>query len=310
LTRGFAGLDPLSVGPMRLPDLERRLGWYSQAAAIVHGQQAWGFLLLAQPDDTPAEWLAPAETLLLGTARTLALHLQLEEEARQRHELLEQIAESADLVLRGEAGAGLIHELNNCLNGILLQASIVETRLTPQLREEMDVIQRQGRQAAALLRPLQQGRQEQRQRVRPVDLNRIVREVRTAETEASRHVRTDLAPDLPPVAATCDGLRNLVRWLLHVVLSRQPSSAGPVSVRTRVEGPRVLLVLEDAGPPVPETALVHLFDTEEGIFAPSSLLEGLASRSLLRQFGATLQAQARREGGLTWTVEWKAAPGS
>jgi signal transduction histidine kinase len=295
---------------MRLPDLESRLGWHSQAAAIAHGQQAWGFLLLAQPDDTPAGWLAPAETLLLGTAQTLALHLQLEVGDRQRHELLEQIAESADLVLLGEAGAGLIHELNNCLNGILLQASIVETRVPPGLREEIDVIRRQGRQAAALLRPLQQARQERRQRVRPVDLNQVVREVQTVEAEESRHVRTDLAPDLPPVEATYGGLRNLVRWLLHAALSRQPSSAGPVSVRTRVEGPRVLLVLEDAGPPLPETALVHLFDMEEGIFAPSSLLEGLASQSLLRQFGATLQAQARREGGLTLTVEWKVAPGS
>jgi hypothetical protein len=72
----------------------------------------------------------------------------------------------------------------------------------------------------------------------------------------------------------------------------------------------VLLVLEDAGPPLPEAARVHLFDTEEGIFAPSSLLEGLASQSLLRQFGAMLQAQARREGGLTLTVEWKVAPGN
>jgi signal transduction histidine kinase len=277
----------------------------SQAAAVVYGERAWGFLLLAQPRGTPADWIAVSGALLLGTARTLALLLQLERETRRRQELQQQWDEAADLLLLGEAASGLTHEINNCLNSILLQASVVQMRASPELREELSTIRHHGRQAAALLHPLQQARQRQRERAQPVDLNQSVREVVAAEPDGPRLFRLELAPGLLPVQARRDGVRALVRWLLHTAQSRQPPAAGPVSVRTWGDDARALLAVEDAGPAVPEPVAEHLFAEAEGLLDQPRLLERLAGQSLLHQFGATLQAQARAEGGVTLTVEWQ-----
>jgi two-component system NtrC family sensor kinase len=304
LTEEFAGIDPLGDGVQHLPELERHLSLHSQAAAVAHGGRAWGFLLVAQAEELPADWVAVTEALLLGMARTLALQLQLEDEIRQRREAQERLAENAELALLGESAAGLAHELNNCLNSILLQTSIVQMRASHELRKELEVIRQHGRQAAALLRPLHQIRQERRRRFVPVDLNQCVREVVAAERDGSRLFRLDLAPQLRPLQATRDGLSKVVRWLLHTALLRQPSASGFVSVQTSGEGTRVLLTVEDAGPAVAEPVLEHLFEMEEGLFVPANVLESLAGHSLLRQFGGELQAWARPEGGVILAVEW------
>jgi signal transduction histidine kinase len=297
LGKVLAGLDPLADGLICLPGLEDRLGMPGQAAAIVQGNQSWGFLLLAHSHETPAAWTALAGTLLRETARTLALLLRLEGETRQRQE-------SADELLLGEAAAGLVHDINDCLNSILLQVAVIQVRASPEVRQDLEVIRQHGRLAAGLLRPLQQARQRQRERAQPVDLNRCVREVVAAEPDGTGRFQMELAPQLRPIQATRDGMKRLVSWLLHTAGDRQPAEAGPVLVRTWSDATRVLFTVADAGPAVPEPVLDQLFHEAEGLLDPRRVLERLAGQSLLRQFGATLQAQARAEGGVMVTVEW------
>jgi signal transduction histidine kinase len=304
LRRELANLNPLSADLMRLPGLEDRLGLSSQVAAVARQGQPWGFLMLAHPPETPADVVAGAGPQLLTAAWALAALLQLEAEAGGRQEMQDRLAETADLILLGEAVSGLTHELNNCLNSILLQASVLQLRASSDLRDDVAVIRHHGRLAASLMRPLQQARQKQRKAARPTDLNQLVREAVADEPAGERVVRLELAPRLRPLQVRREGLRNLVRWLLHTALARQPDSAGPVAVRTWEDGGRVLFAVEDAGPDVAVPILEHLFDQEEGVLDPTDLLERLAGQSFVRQSGATLHAEAKAEGGLRLTVGW------
>jgi signal transduction histidine kinase len=304
LRKGFAGLDPTAPGPLRAPFLDERLQSSCRAAAITEAGTAEGFLLIAFRPTVSAS-LELTTMLLVDAAKMLALRLRLEAEERRCSQLKDRLGAREDLA---EAASYIAHEFNNCLNGILLQTSILHVRASPQFEEEVGVIRAQGRQAAALLRPLQQNLRDHSDRLGRVSLNAAVSEAAAYGDGAGRSPRLDLAPDLPPVMATAEGLRRLVGWLLRVAWSRQPRAAGELTVRTWSEKRGVMLSVSDGGPPIPEPVMDSLFNPKEGLFEQSTALQGWATRSRLRQFGARLHAESRPEGGMTFTVEWSGEP--
>src|SRR5262249_60566614 len=123
-------------------------------------------------------------------------------------ELLEARAECASLAepaLLGEAAGALTHDLNNHLNGMVLQAAIVQARADPSLHEALLVIRQGGARASALLRPIVQAPAPRRQPRGAADLNALVRRVAEART-----LRAELADGLPPVPADGADVRRLL----------------------------------------------------------------------------------------------------
>jgi hypothetical protein len=287
---------------MRLADLESAFSLRTQVTAVAGAGRSWGLLLLAHPADAPAERLALAEALLVGAADALALRLGCREEADR----LAQLTGPSGLALVGEATLGVAHAIGNHLNTILLQTTIVQMQPEAERKEGLDLIRRKCRQMQALLQPLQHAWEQQRRAMRLLDLNEAARAAVAAESEAAR-VRLELAGDVPPAAATPGGLGRMLRLLLRAALVRQPASVGPVVLRTGVRDGKACLILEDAGPDVPDVERTDLFDAEAGVFPDADPLQRQALQSLLHLFGAALTAAPREGGGLVLTVEWSSA---
>jgi hypothetical protein len=302
LSDGLAGLDPCSNGVLRLPDLERQVKVRSQVAALARDGRPWGFLILAQPPDVAADWLALTDSLLLLFAHVVGLHWRLQREMAHSSALAEQAAETARTVLQGDSVLALTHDLNNHLNRMMLQTAVVQMKLNGQHDEELTVVRHEIRAAAALVRPLQQSWQEQRLHSRKVDLNVLLREVLDEAIDSGR-LELELGGDLPAVPSLNGGLRRLLRLLLLTTVSRQPASQ-PARARTWTANNRVGLTLEDAGEPLSAGGFTEPFDAEEGPFAGRPLLERLAIQSLLRAAQASLEAAPRPGGGLLLTVSW------
>jgi hypothetical protein len=295
-------LDGCAAGLVRLEDLEKPLSLHSQAVAVTHGDHSWGYLLLGQPRDAAAEWLTVTGALLQATARTLALHLHLETESARAREVRDRLAEIGDVALLGDAALMLAHDLNDVLNTMILQASLVQMKVDAQRREELGLIRQQGRRAAGLLLPLQQTWQQRRHGGQAVDLNALVRQV-AAESEAPR-ARLDLAAELPPVPVTRSGLRRLVGVLLRLVSSHRPATTEPILIQTVADGGVRLLV---SAAPLAATGeeMPNPFDAEDGLFGGPTLLEGLALQSLLRQSNGKFRVSRLPEGGLAVSVTWQ-----
>jgi hypothetical protein len=302
LREGLARLDPCSEQVVHLEDLERVLKVSSQIAAVSHAGRGWGFLILAHPQGTSPARLAVSEQLLLEAARTLALYFRLDTEAASRQHLLVQFQESAHTILVGDAVLALVHDVNNYLNQMVLQTAVVQMSVDKQQRTDLGLIRDEGRKAAELLRPLQRSWEERRKAAEPIDLNRLMSEVRAAEPDGPARLRLELGTTVPPVRGDRGVVRRLVRLLMLASLAHQ-SAVEPVLVRTWSEDEQPRLTVEQNGPALSERGQADLFDAEEGVFARSGVLERLAIQSLLRQCGATLRATPA-EGWLALTVVW------
>lgn len=262
--------------------------WAGLAAPIRHGPRTWGFVLLAASD--PSAIKSPAEALLPMAAHALALHLDLEAVLQERQQ-------SIELILLGDAVAGLVHEVNNSLNTMLLQASIVEMKADAALRTDVAPIKREGAQIAARLLPLQRLRQQLRQQQALVDLPGVVREV---VAEHGGEISAELRVPLPGRSMNRSALKRLLEVMLR--LSRESLNPGQkLRVRTVQQASHVGIVFEpasgDAALVVP-TGQTLPFDALPG-------LEGLAALSLARLVQGTLSVMQLADGSHALMIAWK-----
>ena len=165
----------------------------------------------------------------------------------------------------GEMAAGVSHNLNNILVGILSPAQLIQMRLESpgeavdeaQTAEFVDLIVSSSRRAADLVHRLHQAvRGEDDNVMQPVLLNAVVQQAVQAaaprwkdEPESrgiSVEVVTDLAENAPPIRGTQSGLYDVLINLVFNAVDALPDG-GTITVHTRRAGERAELAVSDNG---------------------------------------------------------------
>jgi signal transduction histidine kinase len=220
------------------------------------------------------------------------LRRRLEEAVRERDEF-------AGFALAGQATAGMAHELNNLLNSVVLQASLLELQLDKAFHGNLDVIRRQALQATGLLRLLGQVSSERSRRFYPVDLNRAMADLlRDDPALAARVHFTPSSSPLPPVRGAVSAVKQLIRLVLSGAAAGSPS---PLWVRTEDEGGAAQIRVE--GPLSPGGS--EAAPTADAVlWLRLGELERLAGQSLLRQLGGELRVTAGPGGEVALRVCW------
>jgi phosphoglycerate-specific signal transduction histidine kinase len=215
--------------------------------------------------------------------------LQARCEALQREQ-----AELARFALIGQAFIGLTHELNNALNSMMLQTSVVQMRVDEQARHELAAIRQHGAQAAGLVRTLQHAVHERREKPSAVDLNKVLAEILEEDAELRRRISLCLSPKASILQCTRSTVKQLVRLVLEGVCA---GTQATVKAATREQDGGALLSLTIAGVEGETSAAETL------LWQNLDEVGRLAGQSLLRQLGGALtaeQTEAERILCITW----------
>jgi signal transduction histidine kinase len=294
----LSSLDPLVSRVLQLP-AAALAGLHGLASAIHEGERAWGFLVIALSDEAAAEERAQAEAVLTAAAPAVALRWMLEALQRERAELTR-------FALVGQAFAGLAHDLNNALNSMMLQTSVVQLRVDPQVRQELMAIRQHGAQAAGLVRSLQHVVQERREQSSEIDLNSVLTELLGEEPELHRRLVLRLGAESPRIHSTRIAVKQLLRLLLEGVCA---ATKAALCVETTFRDGGAILELR-----IP-SATADL-DSESGQAAAVETLlwQNLdeigrqAGQSLLRQLGGVVTIEREQNGTLHLHVVWRTSP--
>lgn len=211
-------------------------------------------------------------------------------EALQREQ-----AELARFALIGQALLGLAHELNNALNSMMLQTSVVQLRVDEQARQDLAAIRQHGAQAAGMVRTLQHVVQERREKSYPVDLNSVLAEV--LEENAELHRRVSLLPSqkAPPLHSTRSAVKQLLRLLLEGVCAGTKATVKAASCQ---QDGGAVLSLSIAG------AQSEASDVDTVLWNNLDEIARLAGPSLLRQLGGVLTLERTGARDVTLRVVW------
>lgn len=201
---------------------------------------------------------------LRGHAETL--QQKVEERTRELRQAQEQIIMGQKLAAVGELGAGVAHEINNPLAGVLgtLQLMLMRTDLDARTRAALETMETEAGRIRDIVQGLLALSPQQASAEALVDLNRVVESalglMARPIVEARIEVRKELAPNLPPVHGRAADLQSAVMALL--TNARQAmGSGGILTVRTAAPDPRaVRLSVADTGTGIPTHLRAQVFE--------------------------------------------------
>jgi PAS domain S-box-containing protein len=250
-------------------------------------------------------------------ARDITRQTRLEAE---RAALRERLAQSAKLASLGQFVAGIAHEMNNPLQGVLghLELLIDMTEAAKPVRRELKQIYQEGERAAKIVHNLLVFTGSHRMDRQRVPLDRIVsRTLASCAMQMRRdgiEVERDKGARLPPVSADAALLQQA---LLNILINAEHAMRGAATKRIRVTTSRgrtpdtVALTIHDSGPGIAEDVLPRIFDpffTTKDVGQGTGL--GLAiTYGIVHEHGGTISGSTSPDGGAVFQIELPAAEG-
>ena len=219
--------------------------------------------------------LKDSERNLAEWARTL--EQKVEEKTAELRVAEAKTVHTEKLASVGLLAAGIAHEINNPLTGVLTFAHLVRVKLPEGSAEaeDMDIIIRETKRCAGIIRRLLDFAREKTPEVTRGDLNAVIREtIQFVEHQAgfqNVEFALELDPQLPAIWMDPNQLKQVImnlvvnardamdeRGRLFVRSRRLPTLFSPGAGRHAV--PAVELTFTDSGCGIPETDLPKIFD--------------------------------------------------
>ncbi|MDD5176885.1 MAG: ATP-binding protein [Sterolibacterium sp.] len=207
----------------------------------------------------------------------LTLERKVKERTRELRIAEAETARSEKLASVGLLAAGIAHELNNPLTGVLTFSHLLRKKMPEgsQDAEDLDLVIRETKRCAAIIRRLLDFAREKPPEKKFADLNSIIENTtRIIERPASFRdvsITMDLDSELPPIWVDADLIEQVI---MNMVVNAQHAveEGGDINIQTRrvlraanaeygdTPVPMVELSITDTGCGIPKENLKRIFD--------------------------------------------------
>jgi len=232
-------------------------------------------------------------------------------EEREKQLLLELNAVSR-LATVGEMAAGVAHEINNPLTGVVGFSGLMLKKAIPEdIRKDVDIIHEGARRIASVIdRMLRFARQSKPERT-SVNINDIVETtiaMRAYEIQSSDiKITTELDPDLPLTSADAGLLQQA---FLNIILNSEQAmklahGKGNLTIKTERINNTIQASFKDDGPGIAQKNLDKIFNP---FFTTREVGQGTGlglsvCHGIVMQHGGKIYARSKLDKGATFFVE-------
>ncbi|MCF7838217.1 MAG: PAS domain-containing protein [Candidatus Marinimicrobia bacterium] len=225
------------------------------------------------------------------------------------HSTYAQLVTAEKLSATGKLAAALVHEINNPLCGVrnVLERLRKSPARSAQEEELTELALQEIERVMALVQRLRDFNRPSQDRREPVALHRvlddILRLLRRRLHQRRIRIQRHYAPDLPPVSAVPDQIRQVLLNLIYNAEEALPATGGHIHLTTgRAEG-HAEITVENDGPQVAPACEARLFEPFFTTKATKGSGLGLAvSQQIARHHGGTLCLTRNQPGRVAFTL--------
>ena len=204
---------------------------------------------------------------LFDSAGNLKGFVGINKDITERRQMQEQMVIADRLASVGELAAGIAHELNNPLTGVIgFSQLLLDKEMPDDVRQDMQVVHNEAQRAAQVVKNLLTFARKHTAAKEKVNINDIINkvlELRAYEQKLeSITVDARLDANLPEVMADYFQLQQV---FLNIVINaeyfmKEANHKGNLTITTEKVGNKIRASFADDGPGIADENLGHLFD--------------------------------------------------
>jgi PAS domain S-box-containing protein len=246
---------------------------------------------------------------VLGVMRDISERKKAEEE---RIEFEQKAQLASHLASVGELSAGIAHEINNPLTGVIGYAELLMQEDVPEhIKNDLEIIRDGAKRVASIVKGLLTFARQSKPERTVVDINQVIEvclRLRAYELETSNiKVVTNLAPDLPLTIADPGQLQQVfLNLLINAEMEvKLAHGKGKLIIKAEQVDNNIRISFKDDGPGIAKENLEKIFDpffTTREIGKGTGL--GLSiCHGIVTEHGGRIWAESKLGKGATFIVE-------
>jgi two-component system NtrC family sensor kinase len=237
------------------------------------------------------------------------LEQKVEERTAELKRMQAQMIQSEKMVAIGKLAAGVAHEINNPLTGVLTNSSLMLEDMADDhpWREDIQTIVNETLRCRKIVKGLLDFSRQTKPQRTLLDLNQVVEDtlslVRNQTVFRNTKIVYALDPHLPTVLADADQMRQVV---LNIVLNAAEAmvQGGELRVASAADpaAKTVELRISDTGPGIPDEVRARIF---EPFFTTKKTGTGLGlavAYGIIERHHGRIRIESARGKGTTFTV--------
>jgi PAS domain S-box-containing protein len=250
------------------------------------------------------------EIATFGLFTDLRAMQQIEEDLEQTHKMLLQSEKMAGL---GRLAAGVAHEINNPMSGIMLYANLVQEELGPdhELNSDLETIVHEAERCKVIVADLLEFSHQTTYEMEPVDFNEVIRKTLTILQHQplfqNIEIVKELSDKLPPMYGNAIRL-NQVAMNIIVNAAQAMEGKGRITITSRARANQDIneIIFQDTGPGIERDLQEKIFDP---FFTTKAYGEGTGlglsvSYAIVKEHKGSIRVKSSPETGTMFTLRF------
>lgn len=238
------------------------------------------------------------------------LEIKVEERTNEIKKIHSQLFRSEKLASLGKLAAGVAHEINNPLTGILTNSSLLLEDLPEgdPNRDDVEVIVKETIRCREIVKRLLDFAKQIAPQKRLTNINTLIENiillVRNQTSFRNIKIEKYLSPDIPEIMADPDQVQQV---FINIILnaSEAMTRGGDLSIESKLNtnSDSLVVTFKDTGPGIPEHIREKIFDP---FFTTKEQGTGLGlsiSYGIIEQHGGTINLESEIGNGTCFTIQ-------